>query len=285
VIPALAFARAIYFAATMLLFGSLAMRVLMRARLPHIAKVQLPVLFRLALPAAVLAAAGWFVLAAAQMAGDVRAALDPAVWIEALGTLFGTGFVVRLAALLLTAAMLAAGSDVTAFLLAGMALAAPALSGHAAASSPAHFTAIGTIVDALHLLTAGFWIGGLAFLAALFARKSAKADLLLVLDLFSEWAMVAVLLLVMSGLINSALVLLGEPGKVSPPYLGVLGAKLACVAVMLALAATNRFRLIAKFTAGAEARLARNVRLELGLGVFVAALAGLLGQLAPTLGN
>jgi putative copper export protein len=55
---------------------------------------------------------------------------------------------------------------------------------------------------------------------------------------------------------------------------------------MLVLAAANRFRLMPKFTGdAAAARLARNVRLELALGVFAAALAGLLGQLAPTLGN
>jgi hypothetical protein len=40
-----------------------------------------------------------------------------------------------------------------------------------------------------------------------------------------------------------------------------------------------------KFTAGsAAARLKRNAAFELGIGVGVIALAGLLGQLAPTLG-
>jgi copper resistance protein D len=285
VTAAIAIARAAYFIATMLLFGGLAMRQLMRARLPHIAKVQLPVLFRTSLVVAAAAAVAWFALASAQMAGDANAALNPAVWKAALGTLFGMGFAARVAGLLLASAALAMSRDVPAILMTGVALMTPALSSHAAASSPAQFTAIGITVDALHLLTAGFWIGGLALLAALFARKIPKADMLLVLDLFSEWAMIAVLLLVMSGLINSALVLLGEPGKIAPLYLGVLAGKLACVAAMLALAAMNRFRLMPDFSAGAQLRLGRNVGVELGLGVFVAALAGLLGQLAPTLGS
>ena len=55
--------------------------------------------------------------------------------------------------------------------------------------------------------------------------------------------MVAVLLLVMTGLINAASILLGH-GTPAPLYLGVLGAKLALVAVMLALAAVNRFKLM-----------------------------------------
>ena len=61
--------------------------------------------------------------------------------------------------------------------------------------------------DAVHLLTAGFWIGGLAVLVVLFRRK--EPNILLALSLFSDWAMIAVLLLVMTGLINAASIILG----------------------------------------------------------------------------
>jgi putative copper export protein len=280
----LVLARAVYFATAMLMFGGGAMRVLMRARLPHIAPAPRP---SLAWPAlAAVAAMIWFALATAQMAGDPGAALDPAVLMQAaLQTVFGLGFLLRLAALLLLGVALAARWNWPALVLSGVALAAPALSSHAGASSPGHFAAIGITVDALHLLTAGFWIGGLALLTTLFRRGMAAADLLLALGIFSEWAMVAVLLLVMTGLINSALVLLGAPGKFSILYLGVLGAKLACVAAMLALALVNRFRLMPRFTAAdAQPRLKHNIALELALGITAAALAAWLGQLAPTLG-
>jgi len=278
---ALVLARATYFIAAMLLFGANALRLMMRARLPHIAPLQLTALNGLALAAAGLAACLWFVLAAAQMADAVP---TEAILAEALHTLFGTGFMLRMAALVGTALAFAMGGNLLALMLCGVLLAAPALTGHAASSSPMHFTAIGMIIDGLHLLTAGFWLGGLAGLAILFARGTMKADLLLILGLFSETAMVAVLLLVMTGLINAALVLLGGPGRASPLYLAVLGLKLLGVAAMLGLAATNRFRLMPTFGEEAQARLSRNVALELGLGIVVAALAALLGQLAPTLG-
>src|SRR5262249_24155076 len=152
-----------------------------------------------------LACLVWFALAAAQMAGTTP---DGAVLTSALATRFGIGFLLRMAALAVMAPAVAMGGNLLALAMAALALTAPALAGHAAAAS-AHFAVIGIAIDALHLLTAGFWLGGLALLAILFARGAMKADLLLILGLFSEAAMVAVLLLVMSGLINATMVLLG----------------------------------------------------------------------------
>jgi putative copper resistance protein D len=107
-----------------------------------------------------------------------------------------------------------------------------------------------------------------------------EPNILLALSLFSEWAMIAVLLLVMSGLIDGASILLGAPGKPSLLYMTVLAGKLVLVAVMLGLAAMNRFRLMPK---GQDQIIARNAALELGAGVTVVLLAGVLGQLQPTL--
>jgi len=165
-----------------------------------------------------------------------------------------------------------------AVLLALTALALPAATSHAAAASPAGFTVLGASLDAVHLATAGFWIGGLAVLLGLHRRK--EPNILLALSLFSEWAMIAVLLLVMTGLINAASILLGDEGKPSLLYLAVLGAKLVLVALMLGLAAMNRFRLMPQ---GKDQVIARNAGLELGAGVIAVLLAGVLGQLQPTL--
>jgi putative copper export protein len=162
--------------------------------------------------------------------------------------------------------------------LAAIALALPAATSHAAAASPAGFAILGATLDAAHLLTAGFWIGGLAVLVALFRRR--EPNILLALSLFSDWAIIAVLLLVMTGLINGASIILGDEGAPSALYLAVLGTKLALVAAMLMLAATNRFRLMPK---GRDRTIARNAALELALGFIVVLLAGALGQLQPTL--
>ena len=161
---------------------------------------------------------------------------------------------------------------------AAIALLLPAATSHAAASSPAGFTAIGTVLDATHLLTAGFWIGGLVVLAGLFRRK--EPNIVLALSLFSDWAIIAVLLLVMTGLIDGAQVLLGGKGTMSMLYLAVLGAKLVLVAAMLCLAAANRFKWLPK---GKEDIVGRNTMRELVAGIIVVLLAGALGQLQPLL--
>ncbi|HVV28885.1 MAG TPA: CopD family protein [Rhizomicrobium sp.] len=282
----LAAARGLYFAAAMLLFGSTAFCAVLRRHLPIILPPPLAALRWSALAVAALAGCLWLAAAAAQMAD----ALNAAVLMQTVtGTLFGQLFLVRMIALAALAGLFATerGGHVTslpaarllaAALMAGLALALPAATGHAANSGPPGFLAIGAAVDGAHLLTAGFWIGGLAVLAALFARR--EPNMLLALSLFSDWAMMAVLLLVMTGAINAASIVLGGRGRISPLYMGALGLKLALVLAMLTLAAVNRFRLLPRLDTGA---IARNARLELGLGIIVVLLAGALGQLQPTL--
>ncbi len=272
----IAASRGLYYIATMLLFGASLFAALLRARLAVIAPMRLRALRWPALAAAIMAGCAWAALAGMQMAD----ALDSQVLARtATDTLFGQLFLARMAALVLLAGVLVlTRGHRPAAALAAIALLLPAATSHAATSSPAGFTAIGTVLDAIHLLTAGFWIGGLAVLALLFLRR--ETNIALALSLFSEWAMVAVMLLVMTGLIDAAQIILGDKGKASLLYLAVLGAKLALVCVMLGLAAVNRFRLMPK---GLESRIGRNVGFELGLGAIVVLLAGLLGQLQPTL--
>jgi copper resistance protein D len=272
VIPAgVAVARGVYFIAVMLLFGSAVFGALLKSRLPAIAPPDLPRRWTLLLAA--MAGCAWFILAAAQMAGEIS---QSAILQAATATLFGQVFLLRAAALL--GLVLVLKHEKAVALLAAMALALPAVTSHAAASSPAGFTAVGATVDALHLLGCGFWIGGLAVLAALFKRK--EPHILQALSHFSDWALVAVLLLVMTGLVNAASILLGGDGTApATAYLAVLGAKLALVLVMLGLAAVNRFKLMPH---AKDRAIARNAARELGLGIVVVLLAGALGQLPPT---
>jgi putative copper resistance protein D len=266
--------RGAYFAATMLLFGDAAFNLLLRARLPVIMPLQIWPLRWAALLLAILASVLWFGLAAANMAGAMN---GPILMTALTATLFGQLFLVRLAALMGMALLLLfwrRGRLMA--LLAGVALALASATSHPAQASPAGFTAIGTILDAAHLLTAGFWIGGLLVLAALFRRK--EPNLLLALSLFSDWAVIAVLLLVMTGLIDAASILLGGKGPPSLLYLAVLGTKLALVAAMLWLAATNRFKWLPR---NAETIMGRNTVAELTIGLIVVLLAGALGQLQP----
>ncbi|MBA2590221.1 MAG: CopD family protein [Alphaproteobacteria bacterium] len=269
-ILAIAAARGLYFAALMLLFGSAAFEVLLKKQLPFVAPVLLP--RRGMLLAALAAALVWFALAAAQMADAADLAT---IRLAATATLFGNLFVLRVAVLLgllLLPARRLTGTAV----LAAAALSLPSATSHAATASPAGLAATGTILDAVHLLTCGFWIGGLAVLIALFRRKD--PNMLQVLSLFSDTALVAVLLLAMTGMINIVTILLVGNHVRAPVYLAVLGAKLALVGIMLALALVNRFALT---EAGEHPKIARNAVIELGLGLIVVLLAGLLGQLSP----
>jgi putative copper export protein len=270
----LVLARGLYYASALLLFGDLAFSLLIRAKLPIVLPPKDMKARWSALAVAAAASLVWLVMAAQQMAGTLDAS---ALTQTITATLFGQLLLARMAALAMLALVLSRGGKL-AVLLALIALILPSAASHAAAASPAGFMLLGASLDALHLATAGFWIGGLAVLLQLFRRK--EPNIILVLSLFSDWAMIAVLLLAMSGLIDGASILLGDKGTPSLSYLAVFGAKLALVAGMLGLAGINRFRLIPR---NQEQRIARNAALELGAGVIVVLLAGALGQLQPTL--
>lgn len=271
----LALVRGIYYAAAMLLFGGGAFTFLLCAKLPVIMPLNDRALRWVALGLALVTGCVWLGLAAMQMADQMDSSV---IARTAADTLFGRFFLLRMAALAgLALVMALRRGRLLGIVLAGLALALPAATSHAALSSPAGFGAVGASMDALHLLTAGFWVGGLVVLAGLFRRG--EPNMLLALSLFSDWAMVAVLLLVMSGLINTASILLGS-GPVSRTYVAVLAVKLVLVAGMLTLAAINRFKLMPRTDSPA---IARNTLRELGLGLIVVLLAGALGQLQPTL--
>jgi len=267
-------ARGLYYAATMLLFGDLAFSLLIRAKLPIIPPTRNRWMRWSALALAGAAALAWLTTAVVGMAGTFD---QQAVTATVTLTLFGQLFLVRMLALVALVPVLRRGA-MPAVLLALTALALPAATSHAAAASPAGFTVLGASLDAVHLATAGFWIGGLAVLLGLHRRK--EPNILLALSLFSEWAMIAVLLLVMTGLINAASILLGDKGAASLVYLAVLSVKLVLVAGMLVLAAMNRFRLMPQ---NRDQTIARNAAMELSAGIIVVLLAGALGQLQPTL--
>jgi putative copper resistance protein D len=221
------------------------------------------------------------------MAGDNAAAINPALLqLTVSQTLFGQLFLARFALLVLLCAGVALKwRESFIALLAGTALVLISITSHAAEASPAHFTAIGSVGDGLHLLTGGFWIGGLAVLARLYARHTERALLTGATAIFAEWGMIAVAMLILTGMLNAATILLGGEGHDAPLYLAVLGAKLAGVLAMVCLALVNHLRLLPRLREDqAAAKMSSHIRWELGLGLIVVALAALLGLLPPTLG-
>jgi copper transport protein len=140
-----------------------------------------------------------------------------------------------------------------------------AAAGHAAASGP-----IDLLVDALHALTAGVWVGGLVTLVALGRSVEPRA-----LHRFSTLAMASVLTIVVTGTLNSLRHLTAVEQLWLTRYGLTLVIKLSLVAGALAAAALSRRRL-------RQNRVPRrSVRLEVALTVTVLVVTALLSTTAP----
>jgi putative copper resistance protein D len=264
--------RLLHEATLMALFGSASLLALLGHKVPELALESRILMLgrRAAALVALLSAPAWLGLAVTQRAG--AGALFVPLFFPRLLLLLALPFAVWLGKFRLTA------------LLSGFALILIALSSHAAGASPFGFWVFGALSDGLHLLTGGYWIGGLCVLAALLAQRAAAPRLSLAISLFAEWGMVAVALLVMTGMINASMVLLGTPGHDAPGYLLVLGAKLLLVAAMIGLALFNQYRLLPHLErTDSLMRMRKHVGWELGLGIVVIGLAMTLAASPPTI--
>jgi putative copper export protein/mono/diheme cytochrome c family protein len=228
----------------------------------------------------------------AVVTGRPGAALEIGEWTRLLGhSQFGTVWLVRHSVLLLLAALLllrereesvadrlALRSE--AWALAGVGVAAMAWAGHAAAVEGVGLPA--ALVDAVHLLAAGAWLGALLPLAALLraAARAGGADArpfaVLAVRAFSRLAFTVMLLLVATGLANTWFQVGSVPALVGTSYGWLLLAKVSLLVSVLLLARHNRRRLLPRLggdgdTVGrpAMARLGAFVAAEAGLGLLI----------------
>jgi putative copper resistance protein D len=171
--------------------------------------------------------------------------------------------------------------------LSGACLASLALTGHTQEQEGLSF-AVRVTADGAHLLAAGAWLGGLVALLAVLPSRAAfgersESDLGHVLMRFSGMGYGAVAILVGTGLVNTWYLM---PALiVTSLYSQLLIIKLALFALMLLLAALNRFWLVPAI-AGSDAKknlfqLRHHVIGEQLLGIFIVALVSVLGALAP----
>jgi putative copper resistance protein D len=172
-------------------------------------------------------------------------------------------------------------------LAAGLLSASLALTGHAVMQEGwlgvAH-----RVNDAIHVLAGGAWVSALVPLLPILAaldepERRRQADG--ALRRFSTAGHVAVALVVLSGVINTALVLGRWPIHWSSPYQAMLGSKIVLVAIMICLALTNRYRLLPRLATdrlGASAALRLSTITELVLGLAVIGLVSVFGMLEPT---
>jgi putative copper resistance protein D len=215
-------------------------------------------------------------------------------------TPMGVAWQVRMAALAATAVLAFVRNPVARvaqFAFAAAALASLAWTGHGAAGE-ATKGLVQLVADIVHLLAAGAWIGALAALGLLVARNASRLtsagyiSMYHALDGFSNAGTVIVGLLIITGSINTW-ILVGPAGVGllgSDPYVQLLALKLALFAVMLGLAATNRFRLTPALSRDLDAgvvplealrALRRSIAIEAGLAASVLAIVAWLGTLVP----
>lgn len=239
---------------------------------------------------ALVSAVIWFAATVAQMADDPTAAFNLDVLrMTAASTEFGRVWTARLAALALLALALASPlRRRRAFILslAGFALASLAATGHArVGEGPVGWLHVAA--DAVHLLTAGLWIGALPSLAVLLHRSDHDAPMLSLSAVrrFSAVATPAVALLLLTGVV-STVILAETPSTLWTSRWGqLLALKIAAVGIMCGLAAANRWRVtpeLSRDPAAGAGRLRRNALAELALSLGVLGIVALLGTLAPT---
>lgn len=245
----------------------------------------------LAVAGVLLSALGLLALAAA-MAGVSIGTVDAETVMAVIALPgIGTSAAVRMALLLMVLAVAVAIRSQPALIaasttLGGAALATLAWSGHAAATEGPigdfHLAA-----DVVHLLAAGAWIGALVvFVQSTRARAYEPAGVQHRLTAFATAGTVLVGTLLLSGIVN-AWVLVGPDHAddlLATVYGRALAAKLALFAVMLLLAALNRFRLAPRLTDGSEASrraIRRSLALEALAGVAILAIAAWLGASMP----
>ncbi len=174
--------------------------------------------------------------------------------------------------------------------------AALAWTGHAGSTAGAmgilHLTA-----DTLHLLAAAIWIGGLVSLVLLlpvsrndrtdagvsFARNATQR--------FSTMGAVIVVVVLATGIVNGWILVGSWHALIATFYGQLLILKIALFAVMLLIAAANRFWLMPRLALrpGSEPqlevlrRLARNSMIEIVLALMIFAIVGMLGTLHPAI--
>jgi putative copper resistance protein D len=258
-VTALVICRFAHFLAAMLAFGASA--YLSVAAPAALRNALAPALSRLVAAASVIAfvtAILWVALEAASMADDWSAASDPSMLLAALTeTTFGRAWIVRLflAAALVAVAFAARPGSASVTVVSGLTLASLALVGHAAMR-----TGLGGMAQranhAVHLVAAGAWLGGLvpfAMCVAAYADERLPRDAVTAMTRFSFFGQFAVLALVLTGAANVMLISGHAPFPPTTPYRALLDLKLLIVALMVALALTNRFVVTPRLAPGAKA--------------------------------
>jgi copper resistance protein D len=289
-VTALAVCRFAHFLAAMLTFGASAYLWLFAPE--RLKRALSPAIRRLALVAslvALLTAILWLALESASMADDLSAAVDPAMIGAVLAdTAFGHAWAAHLilAAALVAVVVFSPPAQWAATAIASAAvLASLGLVGHAAMQTGAEGV-LHRLNHAIHLLTAGAWIGALvpfAMCLGAYERVDLRREAVQAMTRFSFWGHFMVAAIVLTGAVNIALISGRLPMRPDTPYRALLDAKIVAVAIMILLAVFNRYVLAPQLKpdARALALLRATSTAEIALGGIVVALVSAFALLDP----
>jgi putative copper resistance protein D len=294
---ALAAARWIHFAAVMLLFGAaLFPFYALPSQMRPLELAGARGVLRLAASIAFLSGLAWAVASLVNITGDIGSLLDAnALAAFLFDTSFGKIWALRLLlllALLLAAFVAGANPSARSFatariaLLSALLLVSQALIGHPAASFGTERLIV-TCGYGLHVLGAAAWLGGLLPLWSVLhtqdATHPADRSVTMALQRFSALGMVAIAMVLAGGLINAWARWNSLDASLASAWGKVLILKVLGFAVLIAIAAINRFVLMPRLPmqASARTRLIRNVVVEQAGGLAILAAAAILGILPP----
>lgn len=291
---AVALARGVHLAAVLSLFGTALVALVIKpadcggrgqpspARLDR----ELQAMLRGSAVLALVSAAVWLVLEAAEMAaaGSIAEALN-AVPIALFDTRFGHAFLVRCVMIVATIG-LAARLDhrpvlSLAVLTAAVAVVAQSWMGHPAAADGATLL----IASVMHLLAAGAWLGALMPLFLVVHATMPGPGPGRAAARFSWIGQISVLVLAVTAFLQGR-ELIGDEGRLFGTDYGRLGLfKLTLFGVLLLIAVFNRFKLTPALQASVDNRageeLMTSIVIETVLGLLVVLAAAWLATLTP----
>ena len=163
---------------------------------------------------------------------------------------------------------------------AGITMLLHVMAGHAAGPSP--LRSVNLLVQWLHLLAVGAWIGGLVWLLA-GLRGRERPEQLASAVRFSKLAAPVLGLVAVTGLSRALHLAGGWQGLLDSPYGRFLDVKVALFAGLVLLGALNHYRVVPALASGVRrvGDLARNVRGEVVLAACILAVTAVLSQLPP----
>ena len=182
------------------------------------------------------------------LAMPLRSSLDPTiVWSLLTQTTLGRVILIQFALVALVAILgwvvLDRITGALIVLAAGTAAFLPGFTGH---SGMVDGHTVATLSLGLHVLAAAAWVGGLIATMVYVGNRSPNSDV--VLKRFSVLALVCVILLAESGLLNASLRLEGPASLLTSPYGAIVIAKVCVLIVLIGFGYRQRRRVIGHFT-------------------------------------